>query len=65
MDKNKWNFVLEIVRFSVALAIGLWLETWFGYSTILYLVYAYQIIALLISVAVYRNETRGKPSVAY
>ena len=65
MDKNKWNFVLEIFRFSMAIVIGLWMKTWFGYSAILYLVYAYQIIALIISITFYRNETRGKPSVAY
>tara|TARA_A200000113_G_scaffold223521_2_gene239325 strand:- start:2170 stop:2934 length:765 start_codon:yes stop_codon:yes gene_type:complete len=65
MDKNKWNFVLEIFRFSMAIVIGLWMKTWFGYSAILYLVYAYQIIVLIISITFYRNETRGKPSVAY
>ena len=65
MDKNKWNFLFEIFRFSAVIAIGLWIETWFGYSTVLYLVYAYQFIALLISIAFYRNETKEKRLVAY
>jgi hypothetical protein len=65
MDKNKWNFLFEIFRFSIAIAIGLWIETWFGYSAVLYIVFAYQIISLLISIIFYRNETKDKPSVAY
>ena len=58
MDKNKWNFLFEIFRMSMALCIGLWLESWFGHSIFLYLVYAYQFMAVLISVAFYRNQTK-------
>ena len=65
MDKNKWNFLFEIFRFSFAVAIGLWMKTWFGYSTILYLVFVYQTMALIISVIFYINENKEKRSVAY
>lgn len=65
MDKNKWNFLFEILRFALLIAIGLWMKTWFGYSTLLYLVFVYQTIAFSISIIFYINVINDRTYVAY
>ena len=65
MDKNKWNFLFEILRFALLIAIGLWMKTWFGYSTLLYLVFVYQTIAFSISIVFYINVINERTYVAY
>lgn len=42
MDQNRYNWVFELVRSIVLVAIGFWLGDWFGHDLILYAVMCYQ-----------------------
>ena len=49
MDQNRYNWVFELVRSIVLVAIGFWLGDWFGHDLILYAVMCYQAAAFTIS----------------
>ena len=60
MDKNKWNWSLEVIRLAGTLAICFWLGSWFGHEIILYVVLFYQVIALSISFMYRQDENTNQ-----
>ena len=59
MDKNKWNWSLEVLRLAGALVICFWLGSWFGHSGVFYFVLIYHLISLAVSFAA-SLEANGK-----
>ena len=65
MDKNSYNWIIELVRSAVLLCIAFWLRDWFGHDFILYAVLCYQAVAFTISFMHRKDDTANRVNMSY
>ena len=65
MDKNSYNWIIELVRSAVLLCIAFWLRDWFGHDLILYAVLCYQAVAFTISFMHRKDDTANRVNMSY
>ena len=65
MDQNRYNWVFELVRSIVLVAIGFWLGDWFGHELILYVVLCYQAVAFTISFMHRKGDETNRVNMSY
>ncbi len=65
MDQNRYNWVFELIRSIVFVAIGFWLGNWFGHDLILYVVLCYQSAAFTISFMLRKGDEANRVNMSY
>jgi alkylglycerol monooxygenase len=65
MDQNIYNWVFELIRSIVFVAIGFWLGNWFGHDLILYVVLCYQSAAFTISFMLRKGDEANRVNMSY
>lgn len=65
MDKNRWNFIIELLRGFVSIFIFFWLGDWFGQSMVVYAVFLYQFVSFGIAFTFFLNQRDCDASMAY
>ena len=65
MDQNRYNWVFELIRSIVLVAIGFWLGNWFGHDLILYSVLCYQAVAFTISFMHRKGDEANRVNMSY
>jgi len=59
MDRNKWNWFLELIRISFVIAFYYYSNSWFGQGELIFLaVLIYQIVSLAMSFIYSKNEDK-------
>jgi hypothetical protein len=65
MDQNRYNWVFELIRSIVLVAIGFWLGNWFGHDLILFAVLCYQAVAFTISFMHRKGDEVNRVNMSY
>ena len=59
MDRNRWNWILELIRFGFVIGFFFATESWFGLGNIVFAgVIGYQIVSLLFSLKYSQVNTK-------
>lgn len=65
MDQNRYNWIFELVRSIVLVAIGFWMGDWFGHDFVLYAVLFYQAIAFTVSFMHRKDDQENRVNISY
>ncbi len=65
MDKNPFNWIVELLRSIFLIGIALWFQDWFGHELILYVVLCYQAVAFTISFMHRKGDETNRVNMSY